>query len=38
MLVFGLTGVAVHSAGYTRLEYGDKPPPQQGEDPGTPGP
>ena len=36
-LVFGLLGVAVHSAGYTRLEYGDKPPPQNGEGPSSGG-
>jgi hypothetical protein len=29
-----LVAVAVHSAGYTRLEQGQEPPPQEGDEPG----
>src|SRR6266540_6573123 len=34
MLAFGTVGVAVHSAGYTRLERDQGPMPQAGEQPG----
>jgi hypothetical protein len=34
MLAGGLLAVAVHSAGYTRLERGHLPAPPDGEDPG----
>jgi len=34
MLASGLVAVAVHSAGYTRLEQGQEPPPQDGDEPG----
>jgi hypothetical protein len=33
ILVSGLVGVAVHSAGYTRLERDQEPRPQEGEQP-----
>jgi hypothetical protein len=34
MLAGGLVGVAVYSAGYTRLEHGQEPTPQEGDGPG----
>jgi hypothetical protein len=34
ILVSGLAGVAVHTAGYVRLELNPPPPPQEAEEPG----
>jgi hypothetical protein len=34
MLASGLVAVVVHSAGYTRLERDQEPPPQEGDEPG----
>lgn len=34
MLASGLVAVAVYSAGYTRLERDQEPPPQEGDEPG----
>lgn len=34
MLASGIVGVAVHSAGYTRLEREQEPTPQEGDEPG----
>jgi hypothetical protein len=34
VLATGLLGVAVHSAGYARLEQDQQPTPQQAEEPG----
>jgi hypothetical protein len=34
MLAGGIAGVGVHSAGYTRLGRDQKPPPQEGDEPG----
>jgi hypothetical protein len=34
MLASGIVGVAIHTAGYTRLERDQEPTPQEGEEPG----